>query len=88
MLLLFILFFIPGVMMIIAYGLISRELYRGIQFEQGQNTESSGEIQQKPKANNNKLFNLHLFRWNTYYLRSRETHETSLHVKMSLTFFQ
>ncbi|MCI4393683.1 hypothetical protein PGIGA_G00160330 [Pangasianodon gigas] len=32
-LLLFILFFIPGVVMIIAYGLISRELYRGIQFE-------------------------------------------------------
>uniref|UniRef100_A0A8C1QPI8 Gastrin/cholecystokinin type B receptor n=1 Tax=Cyprinus carpio TaxID=7962 RepID=A0A8C1QPI8_CYPCA len=32
-LLLFVLFFIPGVVMIIAYGLISRELYRGIQFE-------------------------------------------------------
>ncbi|KAF7689595.1 cholecystokinin receptor-like [Silurus meridionalis] len=32
-LLLFFLFFIPGVVMIIAYGLISRELYRGIQFE-------------------------------------------------------
>ncbi|XP_072541285.1 cholecystokinin receptor isoform X2 [Salminus brasiliensis] len=32
-LLLFILFFIPGVVMITAYGLISRELYRGIQFE-------------------------------------------------------
>ncbi|XP_051998900.1 cholecystokinin receptor-like [Xyrauchen texanus] len=31
--LLFVLFFIPGVVMIIAYGLISRELYRGIQFE-------------------------------------------------------
>ncbi|XP_062983833.1 gastrin/cholecystokinin type B receptor [Elgaria multicarinata webbii] len=27
------LFFIPGLVMIIAYGLISRELYRGIQFE-------------------------------------------------------
>ncbi|XP_077071399.1 cholecystokinin receptor [Siphateles boraxobius] len=32
-LLLFVLFFIPGVVMIISYGLISRELYRGIQFE-------------------------------------------------------
>uniref|UniRef100_A0ABM5FVI7 Gastrin/cholecystokinin type B receptor n=1 Tax=Pogona vitticeps TaxID=103695 RepID=A0ABM5FVI7_9SAUR len=27
------LFFLPGVVMIVAYGLISRELYRGIQFE-------------------------------------------------------
>lgn len=36
-------------MMIIAYGLISRELYRGMQFEMGQNTESAGEIQQKFK---------------------------------------
>uniref|UniRef100_A0A672K0K0 Gastrin/cholecystokinin type B receptor n=1 Tax=Sinocyclocheilus grahami TaxID=75366 RepID=A0A672K0K0_SINGR len=35
-LLLFVLFFIPGVVMIIAYGLISRELYRGIQFEMEQ----------------------------------------------------
>ncbi|XP_043929341.1 cholecystokinin receptor-like [Protopterus annectens] len=32
-LLLVILFFIPGIVMVIAYGLISRELYRGIQFE-------------------------------------------------------
>uniref|UniRef100_A0A3P9AV07 Gastrin/cholecystokinin type B receptor n=1 Tax=Maylandia zebra TaxID=106582 RepID=A0A3P9AV07_9CICH len=32
-LLLLVLFAIPGVMMIVAYGLISRELYRGIQFE-------------------------------------------------------
>ncbi|XP_028847957.1 cholecystokinin receptor isoform X2 [Denticeps clupeoides] len=32
-LLLCVLFFIPGVVMTIAYGLISRELYRGIQFE-------------------------------------------------------
>lgn len=36
-------------MMIVAYGLISRELYRGMQFEMGQNTESTGEIQQKFK---------------------------------------
>uniref|UniRef100_A0A8C1BW42 Gastrin/cholecystokinin type B receptor n=1 Tax=Cyprinus carpio carpio TaxID=630221 RepID=A0A8C1BW42_CYPCA len=40
-LLLFILFFIPGVVMIIAYGLISRELYRGIQFELEQKKDSS-----------------------------------------------
>ncbi|XP_041835240.1 cholecystokinin receptor isoform X2 [Melanotaenia boesemani] len=38
-LLLFTLFFIPGMVMIIAYGLISRELYRGIQFELSQNKE-------------------------------------------------
>lgn len=30
-------------MMIIAYGLISRELYRGMQFELSQNTETTGE---------------------------------------------
>ncbi|CAJ1087019.1 cholecystokinin receptor [Xyrichtys novacula] len=42
-LLLFTLFFIPGVVMIIAYGLISRELYRGMQFEMGQNTESAAQ---------------------------------------------
>ncbi|CAM4489642.1 unnamed protein product [Leuciscus chuanchicus] len=41
-LLLFILFFIPGVVMIISYGLISRELYRGIQFELEQKKDSSG----------------------------------------------
>ncbi|XP_076839015.1 cholecystokinin receptor-like [Brachyhypopomus gauderio] len=40
-LLLFILFFIPGVVMIIAYGLISRELYRGIQFELDQKKDCS-----------------------------------------------
>ncbi|CAL1582141.1 unnamed protein product [Knipowitschia caucasica] len=34
-LLLLVLFAIPGVVMIVAYGLISRELYRGIQFEMG-----------------------------------------------------
>ncbi|XP_007577763.1 cholecystokinin receptor-like [Poecilia formosa] len=42
-LLLIILFFIPGVVMIIAYGLISRELYRGIQFELSQNKETAGQ---------------------------------------------
>ncbi|KAG7261645.1 hypothetical protein CRUP_036424, partial [Coryphaenoides rupestris] len=42
-LLLLMLFVIPGVVMIVAYGLISRELYRGIQFETEQNGESTGE---------------------------------------------
>ncbi|KAJ8351469.1 hypothetical protein SKAU_G00229450 [Synaphobranchus kaupii] len=41
-LLLSVLFFIPGVVMIIAYGLISRELYRGIQFELDQKKEARG----------------------------------------------
>ncbi|XP_038835379.1 cholecystokinin receptor-like [Salvelinus namaycush] len=41
MLLLLILFFIPGVVMIVAYGLISRELCRGMKFELDQNRESS-----------------------------------------------
>ncbi|CAI5655789.1 unnamed protein product [Oreochromis niloticus] len=40
-LLLLVLFAIPGVMMIVAYGLISRELYRGIQFEMGHKKDSS-----------------------------------------------
>ncbi|XP_056157661.1 cholecystokinin receptor-like [Lampris incognitus] len=40
-LLLLTLFFIPGVVMITAYGLISRELYRGIQFELNQNQETA-----------------------------------------------
>ncbi|KAM4697251.1 gastrin/cholecystokinin type B receptor [Discoglossus pictus] len=38
--LLTVLFFIPGVVMIVAYGLISRELYRGIQFEIDLNKEA------------------------------------------------
>ncbi|KAK0148297.1 Cholecystokinin receptor [Merluccius polli] len=42
-LLMLVLFLIPGVVMIVAYGLISRELYRGIQFETGQNREATGE---------------------------------------------
>uniref|UniRef100_A0A8C7DBG6 Gastrin/cholecystokinin type B receptor n=1 Tax=Oncorhynchus kisutch TaxID=8019 RepID=A0A8C7DBG6_ONCKI len=41
MLLLLILFFIPGVVMIVAYGLISRELYRGMKFELDQTRENS-----------------------------------------------
>ncbi|KAM9342542.1 LOW QUALITY PROTEIN: cholecystokinin receptor [Pholidichthys leucotaenia] len=40
-LLLLVLFAIPGVVMIVAYGLISRELYRGIQFEMGHKKDSS-----------------------------------------------
>ncbi|NXH19642.1 CCKAR protein, partial [Bucco capensis] len=39
-LLLVVLFFMPGVVMAVAYGLISRELYRGIRFE----LDSSGEL--------------------------------------------
>ncbi|XP_049426353.1 cholecystokinin receptor-like isoform X2 [Epinephelus fuscoguttatus] len=42
-LLLFTLFFVPGVVMIVAYGLISRELYRGMQFELGQSRETTGQ---------------------------------------------
>uniref|UniRef100_A0A673WJN3 Gastrin/cholecystokinin type B receptor n=1 Tax=Salmo trutta TaxID=8032 RepID=A0A673WJN3_SALTR len=41
MLLLLILFFIPGVVIIVAYGLISRELYRGMKFELDQNRENT-----------------------------------------------
>ncbi|XP_062257850.1 cholecystokinin receptor [Platichthys flesus] len=40
-LLLLVLFAIPGVVMIVAYGLISRELYRGIQFEMGHKKNST-----------------------------------------------
>ncbi|XP_037328113.2 cholecystokinin receptor-like [Pungitius pungitius] len=42
-LLLFTLFFIPGVVMIVAYGLISRELFRGMQFELSQSREATGQ---------------------------------------------
>lgn len=48
-LLLFSLFFVPGVVMMIAYGLISRELYRGIQFELSQNQEASGQQNGAPR---------------------------------------
>ncbi|XP_029386700.1 cholecystokinin receptor isoform X1 [Echeneis naucrates] len=40
-LLLLALFLIPGLVMIVAYGLISRELYRGIQFEMGHKKDSA-----------------------------------------------
>ncbi|KAM3607707.1 uncharacterized protein V6R79_012317 [Siganus canaliculatus] len=40
-LLLLVLFAVPGLVMIVAYGLISRELYRGIHFEMGHKKEST-----------------------------------------------
>ncbi|XP_059579586.1 gastrin/cholecystokinin type B receptor [Alligator mississippiensis] len=40
--LLLILFFLPGVVMAVAYGLISRELYRGIRFEMDVKREAGG----------------------------------------------
>ncbi len=40
---LLVLFAIPGLVMIVAYGLISRELYRGIHFEMGHKKDSTGE---------------------------------------------
>ncbi|XP_053790195.1 gastrin/cholecystokinin type B receptor [Vidua macroura] len=42
-LLLLVLFFIPGVVMTVAYGLISRELYRGIHFELDVKREVAGQ---------------------------------------------
>ncbi|XP_069748671.1 cholecystokinin receptor-like [Narcine bancroftii] len=36
------LFFLPGLVIVAAYGMISRELYRGIQFEMNQRKESKG----------------------------------------------
>uniref|UniRef100_A0A8C6X085 Gastrin/cholecystokinin type B receptor n=1 Tax=Neogobius melanostomus TaxID=47308 RepID=A0A8C6X085_9GOBI len=44
MILLFVLFFVPGVVMMVAYGLISRELYKGMQFELNQTQEVSDQI--------------------------------------------
>ncbi|KAG7215805.1 hypothetical protein INR49_021928, partial [Caranx melampygus] len=43
-LLLLVLFAIPGVVMIVAYGLISRELYRGIQFEMMGHKKDSADV--------------------------------------------
>ncbi|XP_075896302.1 cholecystokinin receptor [Nelusetta ayraudi] len=40
-LILLVLFAIPGLVMIVAYGLISRELYKGIHFEMGHKKEST-----------------------------------------------
>lgn len=45
-LILLVLFAIPGLVMIVAYGLISRELYKGIHFEMGNKKESTGEAMQ------------------------------------------
>lgn len=42
-LLLLVLFAIPGLVMIVAYGLISRELYRGIHFEMSHRKGAHGE---------------------------------------------
>lgn len=42
-LLLLVLFAIPGLVMIVAYGLISRELYRGIHFEMSHCKDAHGE---------------------------------------------
>uniref|UniRef100_A0A8C2WLR0 Gastrin/cholecystokinin type B receptor n=1 Tax=Cyclopterus lumpus TaxID=8103 RepID=A0A8C2WLR0_CYCLU len=42
-LLLFTLFFVPGVVMMVAYGMISRELFRGMQFEGAQSKETTGQ---------------------------------------------
>lgn len=39
-LLLLLLFFIPGVVMAVAYGLISRELYLGLRFDGDSDSES------------------------------------------------
>lgn len=44
------LFAIPGLVMIVAYGLISRELYKGIHFEMGNKKESTGEAVQSAEA--------------------------------------
>ncbi|XP_070800266.1 gastrin/cholecystokinin type B receptor [Pituophis catenifer annectens] len=43
LLLLIILFLVPGLVMIVAYGLISSELYRGIQFEMDLSREAKGQ---------------------------------------------
>ncbi|XP_051915202.1 cholecystokinin receptor-like [Hippocampus zosterae] len=52
-LLLFILFFIPGVVMAVAYGLISRELYRGMRFEMKQNQAETTELRNGTAADSN-----------------------------------
>lgn len=49
-LILLVLFAIPGLVMIVAYGLISRELYKGIHFETGHKKESTGEAMQSTHA--------------------------------------
>lgn len=56
--LLLILFAIPGVVMIIAYGLISRELYRGIRFEMGQKKDSTGEFMHGKRAETQEILKI------------------------------
>lgn len=51
LLLLIILFLVPGLVMIVAYGLISSELYRGIQFEMDLSREAKGGYQVKEAGN-------------------------------------
>lgn len=43
-LLLLLLFFVPGVVMAVAYGLISRELYLGLRFEGDDDSESKNRV--------------------------------------------
>lgn len=54
-LLLITLFFVPGLVMIVAYGLISRELYRGIQFEMDLSREAKGAYKGKEAGNRSPL---------------------------------
>lgn len=44
LLLLLVLFFIPGVVMAVAYGLISRELYLGLRFDGDGDSESQSQV--------------------------------------------
>lgn len=43
-LLLLLLFFVPGVVMAVAYGLISRELYLGLRFDSDSDNESQSRV--------------------------------------------
>lgn len=43
-LLLLLLFFVPGVVMAVAYGLISRELYLGLRFDGDADSESQSRV--------------------------------------------
>lgn len=46
-LLLMLLFFIPGVVMAVAYGLISRELYLGLRFDGDNDSETQSRVRNK-----------------------------------------
>lgn len=41
------LFFIPGVVMAVAYGLISRELYLGLRFDGDSDSETQSRVRNK-----------------------------------------